>query len=183
MSKRGSLSEEDRILWSRVARSARPLKGTPPVAPAEVDGDGEIASFTAALSPDRMVDGAAVGRTVPERSRLHPFDLPTGTKLSKGRLPIEGRVDLHGMTQSEAHALLFSFLHRAYADGLRYVLVITGKGSSLGSDGVLKRAVPVWLATSPFLGMVSSHHAAARHHGGAGALYVRLRRRSGGDRP
>ncbi len=182
MSKRGSLSEEDRILWSRVARSARPLKGKPAVAAAEVNGASEAASFSAALAPDRIVAGAAAGRTAPERARLHPFDLPTRTKLSKGRLPIEGRVDLHGMTQSEAHALLFSFLHRAYADGLRYVLVITGKGSSLGSHGVLRRAVPEWLATSPFRGMVSSHDAAARHHGGAGALYVRLRRR-GGDRP
>jgi DNA-nicking Smr family endonuclease len=43
---------------------------------------------------------------------------------------------------------------------------------------VLKRAVPGWLATAPFRGLVSSHDHAARHHGGAGALYVRLRRRT-----
>ena len=104
------------------------------------------------------------------------FDQPTRDKLAKGRLPIDGRVDLHGMTQGEAHALLLSFLQRAHAGGLRYVLVITGKGSSFGSEGVLRRAVPAWLATPPFRALVWSHDSAARQHGGAGALYVRLRR-------
>jgi DNA-nicking Smr family endonuclease len=94
----------------------------------------------------------------------------------KGRLPIEGTVDLHGLTQSEAHALLLSFLHRAYADGRRYVLVITGKGESFRSDGILRRAVPAWFATPPFRALVSGQEAAGRRHGGAGAIYVRLRR-------
>ena len=75
-----------------------------------------------------------------------------------------------------------SFLHRAHAGGLRYVLVITGKGSSFGSDGVLRRAVPAWLSTPPFRPLVSSHDHAARQHGGAGALYVRLRRQAAGAR-
>jgi DNA-nicking Smr family endonuclease len=101
---------------------------------------------------------------------------PTLDKLARGRLPIEARVDLHGMTQDEAYSLLFSFLHRAHASGLRYVLVITGKGSSSGGDGVLRRSVPAWLATPAFRMFVSSHEHAARHHGGSGAIYVRLRK-------
>jgi len=56
------------------------------------------------------------------------------------------------------------------------VLVITGKGSSSGGDGVLRRAVPAWLSTPAFRMLVSSHDHAARNHGGSGALYVRLRR-------
>ena len=74
-------------------------------------------------------------------------------------MPIDARVDLHGMTQGEAHGLLLSFLHRAHAGGLRYVLVITGKGASFGSEGVLKRAVPAWLSTPPFRPLVGSHDA------------------------
>ena len=109
----------------------------------------------------------------------HRLDRPTRDKLAKGRLPIEGKVDLHGLTQSEAHALLLAFLHRAYAEGRRHVLVVTGKGSSFGSDGVLKRAVPAWLSTAPFRAIVGSHETAARGHGGGGALYVRLRRQGG----
>ncbi|TIX75578.1 MAG: DNA mismatch repair protein MutS, partial [Mesorhizobium sp.] len=106
----------------------------------------------------------------------HVIDEPTLEKLSKGRLPIEGRVDLHGLSQDEAYSLLFSFLHRAHAGGIRYVLVITGKGSSSGGDGILRRAVPAWLSTPAFRPLVSSHDHAARNHGGSGARYVRLRR-------
>ena len=60
--------------------------------------------------------------------------------------------------------------------GVRYVLVITGKGFSSGGDGVLKRQVPAWLSTPPFRALVSSHDLAARQHGGEGALYIRLRK-------
>ena len=80
------------------------------------------------------------------------------------------------MTQSEAHALLLSFLQRAHANGVRYVLVITGKGFSSGGDGILRRQVPAWLSTPPFRALVSSHDVSARQHGGEGALYIRLRR-------
>lgn len=164
------LSEEDRVLWSLVARTARPLKGREavpiPSAPEE--------SATVQLEQ-------AIVSAVPQHSHrkgpapVHALDRPSAEKLAKGRLPIEGRVDLHGMTQSEAHGLLLSFLRRAHAGGIRYVLIITGKGSS--GEGVLRRAVPAWLSTAPFQPLVSSHAHAARHHGGAGAIYVRLRRR------
>lgn len=174
------LNDEDRILWNRMARTATPLSGRKLALisdPEPVDM-GATEMFVA----DNSGLAAPPARSkLVEKPRLHPFDAPTRNKLSKGRLPIEGRVDLHGMTQSEAHALLFSFLHRAHAEGMRYVLVITGKGSSFGSDGVLRRAVPDWLSTPSFRSLVSSHDSAARHHGGAGAIYIRLRRR-GGDR-
>ena len=83
------------------------------------------------------------------------------------------------MTQDEAYSLLLMFLSRAHAGGVRYVLVITGKGNSKGGDGVLKRMVPAWLDTGPFRMLVSSHDHAARHHGGSGAIYIRLRRKVG----
>jgi DNA-nicking Smr family endonuclease len=174
------LSDEDRILWNRVAKTAKPLKGKMVALISEPEPKDTVAV-------DQMFVGESVAAPMnrPPRKewpQMHRFDASTRNKLSKGRLPIEGRVDLHGMTQSEAHGLLLSFLHRAYADGLRYVLVITGKGSSFGSDGVLRRAVPEWLATPPFRGLISSHDSAARQHGGSGAIYIRLRRHGGGDR-
>lgn len=172
------LSDEDRILWNRVAKTAKPLRGSKVVLMSEPE-PSDRAAMEQIFAAEAIVAATPVKQPVKEKSRLHPFDAPTRNKLSKGRLPIEGRVDLHGMTQSEAHSLLLSFLHRAYAEGMRYVLIITGKGSSFGSDGVLRRAVPEWLATPSFRGLVSSHDGAARHHGGGGAIYVRLRRRSG----
>lgn len=173
------LSTEDRILWSRVARTAVPLKGRGQISLFEPEDSAVPETASAESVPVQS------RRSSPEGSDRHPaprrLDLPTRKKLSKGRVPIEGTVDLHGLTQSEAHALLLSFLHRAYADGRRYVLVITGKGESYGSDGVLRRAVPAWFATPPFRALVSGQEAAGRRHGGAGAIYVRLRRREKGD--
>lgn len=167
-----TLSDEDRVLWNLVARSAVPLKGraAPAVEPSQP------AASAPAPAPARVAPAA--GAQAPEREPSPPrhLDRPTLDKLARGRLSIEARVDLHGMTQDEAYSLLFSFLHRAHASGLRYVLVITGKGSSSGGDGVLRRSVPGWLETPAFRMFVSSHEHAARHHGGSGAIYVRLRR-------
>jgi len=170
------LSEEDRIVWALVAKTAKPLKGK--ALPVAALPEPEIKAENEKLFRDAMVIAppAAAKPVRKEKSGPRPFDQQTRDKLLKGRLPIEARVDLHGMTQSEAHGLLLSFLHRAHTAGLRYVLVITGKGASFGSDGALKRAVPAWLATPLFRSLVSGHDDAARQHGGTGALYVRLRR-------
>jgi DNA-nicking Smr family endonuclease len=166
------LTDEDRVLWNLVARSATPLRGKRAVEVPEIVLESENTPPKPAPVPSAL----GTEKPVPPRHPLHPLDKPTLEKLAKGRTPIEGRVDLHGMTQDEAYSLLYSFLHRAHAGGVRYVLVITGKGSSSGGDGVLRRSVPAWLSTPAFRPLVSSHDHAARHHGGSGALYVRLRR-------
>lgn len=166
------LSDEDRILWNLVARTARPLKGRNAV---EVPPEPAM-TMEQAMAAEKPAAKPAPAPAKPRQTITHSFDAPTHEKLAKGRLPIEGRVDLHGLTQEEAYSLLLSFLGRAYAGGVRYVLVITGKGSSSGGEGVLRRAVPGWLATPPFRILVSSHDHAARNHGGAGALYIRMRR-------
>jgi DNA-nicking Smr family endonuclease len=167
------LTDEDRVLWNLVAKSATPLKGRNAV---EEEAPKPLAEEK--ISPSVVNAAPAVpAAAAPKRQHvMHTLDRPTLDKLSRGRLPIEGRVDLHGMTQGEAHALLLSFLQRAHARGVRYVLVITGKGYSSGGDGVLKRQVPAWLSTPPFRVLVSSHDLAARNHGGEGALYIRLRK-------
>lgn len=173
MSKRPDrLSEDDRVLWNLVARTAKPLKGKTSVEIPDMAIEAKPSAPQTA-QPAANSPGAAKPKA---QHVTHRLEEPTLDKLSKGRLPIEGRVDLHGMTQDEAYSLLFSFLHRAHAGGVRYVLVITGKGSSSGGDGVLRRAVPAWLSTPAFRPLVSSHDHAARNHGGAGALYIRLRR-------
>jgi DNA-nicking Smr family endonuclease len=168
------LTDEDRVLWSLVARSAKPLKGRHPIEDETRKPAAEERMTSAAIAAP-----AAPTAALPKRQHVtHALDRPTLDKLSKGKLAIEGRVDLHGMTQSEAHGLLLSFLQRAHASGVRYVLVITGKGFSSGGDGILRRQVPAWLSTPPFRALVSSHDVSARHHGGEGALYVRLRRKA-----
>jgi DNA-nicking Smr family endonuclease len=99
-------------------------------------------------------------------------------KIARGGRPIDGRLDLHGHTQAEAHVALLRFLRRAQGRGDSIVLVITGKGvRGEGERGVLKRQVPLWLRLAEFRDLVLGFDQAAIAHGGEGALYVRLRRK------
>lgn len=106
-----------------------------------------------------------------------PIDLDRRTwqRLRRGRMPIEGRIDLHGMTQEHAHRALASFLARMRQADARCVLVITGRG--LRSGGVLRQTVPRWLDAPGLREMVLAFGPARIEHGGEGALYVLLRRR------
>jgi DNA-nicking Smr family endonuclease len=166
---------EDRILWEKVARTATPLKGR--ALPKE-EHKAEPDLMSEAMESAQPSARPSVSVPHARKAKPHQFrlDEPTHRKLAKGRLEISARIDLHGLTQGDAHGLLHSFLHRAHAAGLRHVLVITGKGSSFGSDGILRQAVPHWFATPAFRTLVSAYDFAHQSHGGAGAIYVRLRR-------
>ncbi|NLH80213.1 MAG: hypothetical protein GX458_05135 [Phyllobacteriaceae bacterium] len=119
----------------------------------------------------------------PSLARIDPR---TKRRLVRGVLPIDDRLDLHGYTEAAAHALLRGFLIGARAHGARVVLVITGKGAGPGKEhrapherGVLRRAVPHWLADPTLRDVVLGFEEAHLAHGGAGAIYVRLRRAGG----
>ena len=99
-------------------------------------------------------------------------------RVARGKEAIDGRLDLHGLTQSEAHSALLRFLRNANARDARLVLVITGKGRG-AEPGVLRRQVPQWLDLPEFRAMVIGFEDAHIAHGGEGALYVRLRRARG----
>jgi DNA-nicking Smr family endonuclease len=110
------------------------------------------------------------------------LDRRTLSRLSRGLIAVDGRLDLHGLTQTAAHQRLHRFLADAQASGARLVLVITGKGrpddAPLAEErGVLRRAVPEWLRAAEFGQMVAGFEEAGRRHGGAGALFVRLRKK------
>jgi DNA-nicking Smr family endonuclease len=105
--------------------------------------------------------------------------------LRRGTRSVDAVIDLHGMRQDEAHGALVGFLHRAQGKGHALVLVVTGKGgagsgSALFEErGVLRRVVPHWLRLPDLRSLVLGFEEASPHHGGSGALYVRLRRRRG----
>ena len=99
-------------------------------------------------------------------------------RVARGKEAIDARLDLHGLTQAQAHSALLRFLHNANARDARLVLVITGKGR--GSEpGVLRRQVPQWLGLPEFRSLVVGFEDAHIAHGGEGALYVRVRRMRG----
>jgi DNA-nicking Smr family endonuclease len=190
------LSSDERELWEHAARDLKPIKGKKGrVHPAAADVEIGAASppGRAAKTPERKP--APLHAAVPAAPKPKPAPAPLSLErrkarqLSSGRIEIEGRIDLHGMRQSEAHTALIRFLHRAYADGRRWVLVITGKGAAQRTSlderlaaegverGVLRRNVPRWLAEPDLAGIIIGFTTAAIKHGGEGALYVHLRKR------
>ena len=105
------------------------------------------------------------------------LDRRTGQRFKRGQLPIEGRLDLHGMTQAEAHRALGAFITRHCTAGRRCVIVVTGKGVNKEGGGVLRNAVPRWLNEVPNRDKVLAFEYARQRDGGAGALYVLLKRK------
>lgn len=184
MAKDRKLSWDERILWGRVARSTRPMPGKADELTA-LDtflAEAEAAAEQEKIGKQKMALPLMRQPAAPAKqpSGVHyPLERPVKRKIAKGKLALEARIDLHGMVQSEAHSFLLDFLIRAHERGMRHVLVITGKGSSMGSEGALKRAVPLWFSKPEFRFLISSYEPAAQHHGGEGALYIRLSRRAG----
>jgi DNA-nicking Smr family endonuclease len=185
--KRRPISDEERALWQSVAKTATPLRRRRKSEPAP-----------AASAPEKPAPKAA--RKAKPAAKIAPPPTPSPTKHHElshglsvgidkrqaerfrgGRLPIEGRIDLHGRTQQQAHDDLRGFLADAHAAGKRCVLVITGKGITTGGmtsskSGVLKENVPRWLNEPGLRRHVLAFDYAERQHGGEGALYVLLKR-------
>lgn len=172
MSRRRQLNDEEHALWAGLARSIAPLRRPRSAA-------GPMATAEKSPLPPR----AALRHEAPlaaKSASLAPFDRRLKQRLARGRDAIDARIDLHGLTQQEAHAALLRFVRRAQADDARIALVVTGKGARDGSGerGVLRRQVPLWLALPEFRPFVVGFEQAHVSHGGEGALYVRLRRAS-----
>jgi DNA-nicking Smr family endonuclease len=102
------------------------------------------------------------------------FDRSTETRLRRGELPLEGRLDLHGMTQAQAYPALHKFIRAAVAQEKRTVLLITGKGQKF--QGVLRTMVPQWLEDPELARYIIAITPASPKDGGTGAFYLRLRR-------
>ena len=170
MSRRRNLSDEEHALWTGFARSITPLRRAK-AKPKPIFTAGEEAP---PARPMARHEPPAPAKSLP----LAPLDRRLKQRVARGHSAIDARIDLHGMTQSEAHAALIRFLRRAQADDARIALVVTGKGARDGSSerGVLRRQVPLWLALPEFRPFIVGFDEAHVSHGGQGALYVRLRR-------
>lgn len=94
-------------------------------------------------------------------------------ELKSGSVRIDARLDLHGMTQTQAHGELMRFMDKQTMRGARILLVITGKGHEL--KGVLRQQLPGWLMAGPWAKKILTLHPAHQRHGGDGATYVLLR--------
>lgn len=174
------VKDDEDALWASVVRTVEPLRRAAKVARPKAPPKRSAQLNPSAMDglPARPLarrESAPVAKSSPQA--------PLGRKLKKrvarGREAIDARLDLHGLTQSQAHAALLRFLRHAQAQGARIALIVTGKGSFGAAEierGVLRRQVPMWLELPEFRSIVVGFEEAHVGHGGEGALYVRLRR-------
>ncbi|WP_208435580.1 Smr/MutS family protein [Bartonella phoceensis] len=177
------LTSQDRLLWERVRRTVVPLRDKLHLSvkkdATNIDHKKQRETPIFSLFQKSQQEPTVVKkerRTIAQIHKIHFFDRVTHRKIASGSYSIEACLDLHGCIQEEAYFFLKDFLQSSQQNGLRYVLVITGKGRSFGSDGALYKFVPLWLSTPAFRCYVHAFERAARQHGGGGALYVWLRR-------
>lgn len=174
-------TSEERALWAKAMVDAKPLKRRSrkveeapspeklkPETPKKKQQAAQPAPPPLPPPPKTPVDLAA--------RQAAGLDKHTAERFRKGHREIEGRLDLHGMTQDAAWRRLVLTIERAHRDGKRALLVITGKGGSSGG-GILRASVPRWLSEAPLKPLVLAHAPAQAKDGGSGALYVLLRRK------
>jgi DNA-nicking Smr family endonuclease len=175
-------SPEESELWRTAMRDAKPLKRQRPAAKKAATATPS-AEPAAKPAPSKRSPSPAPSPAPPPpppelaTGRIAGVDKRLAERLKRGQLPIEGMLDLHGLTQEEAHRQLDGFLAHAAHGGRRCVLVITGKGVWRSDSGILKEMVPRWLNEAPNRARVLAIANAQPRHGGSGALYVLLKRR------
>ena len=172
------LSDDEIALWTEVARSVARRRGASLPAPAN-----PVRPARRAEAPPAAAEPPPERPAKPSAPPLAPIERRLKRDLSRGRAAIDGAIDLHGLSQAEAHQALRGFLRHSQAQGARLVIVVTGKGGAIdelsgwpNERGVLKRVTPQWLREPDLRSVVLGFEEAGRAHGGSGALYVRLRR-------
>jgi DNA-nicking Smr family endonuclease len=174
------LTHAEAELWTIVTANVRAYRARP--APPEAAATSAVEPDVAASASGKPPQKGAAGQVRPPPPRpaapapTTDIDHRTRVKIKRGRLEVDAKLDLHGMRQDEAQRALGAFLRRAQADGAKVAIVVTGKGLSREEGGVLRRVVPMWLQAPNLRDVVVGFGEAARHHGGEGALYVRIRR-------
>lgn len=190
MKKPRHLSSDEKALWDSVAKQTVPLTPAlkhsvvPKVSPPNPKATANNVAMTQFQIGEKTASAPLVlGRNV-DNGPVINMDAGAFAKLKRGKISPERRIDLHGMTLSQAHPALIRFILDAQSDGKRLVLVITGKGDRKDPKGpfevqrgVLRRQVPMWLSAPPLNGVVLQTAPSHQRHGGDGALYVYLRRR------
>jgi len=178
------LKPDEVQIWGVVAATVHPLtgrsakrassdKGGDAIPPPPKPTRAKPAEVAARIPPP--VAGRA---KAPTREELEGIEPRRRHRIARERDPIGARLDLHGLDQERAKAVLENFVKRAWDEGYRAVLVITGKG--VQGDGVLRRRTPEWLGAPHMAAIVAGISEAHRRHGGEGALYVALKRKPRG---
>lgn len=177
--KKDTETVKDKELWERLTKSVKPLPGKKrPLAPtsqrlAKQPNRNEKPSMARSFAAETKEN---ISESRKNNKPNQDLDRATFTKLRKGKMVPEARLDLHGMREEQAYQSFARFIASSKASGLRCLLVITGKGKSPNSSGALRRALPLWIESARFSSLILAYSPAARKDGGDGAWYILLRR-------
>ena len=189
-----TLTPDEVSLWTHVTKHVAPIEKQKAKAEPVAEAIAPIPELKTVSPPAKMVratKSVAPAPPLPPKAApaippLAPLEKRLRQRLSRGAQPIDSVIDLHGKRQDEAHEALRRFVLGAHQMGYSVILVVTGKGASGTDDhgifeerGVLRRTVPHWLRMPDMRPFVIGFEPAAPHHGGSGALYVRIRRKRG----
>ena len=157
------LTDEDKRAWRAVTRHIKPLRGRAAAVPHE------------RKAPAPKDQGAVARPEAKARTSLPPLEnRDNDRRVRRGQQTIDGRLDLHGHTQTSAWEAVPRFLFQKRSQGARCVIIITGKG--VGGNGILRRNFLQWLELPQARHLISGYSPAHPKHGGGGAFYVYLRR-------
>jgi len=160
---------QDDPAWSRVKAETRPLRRK------KATNLKRQPTPTAKERPIRAAKPVLVAKTATDKPSSTPAREDGHRRVRRGKIEIHRRIDLHGFYEDEARERLLEAIHQTKQTGGKTLLVITGKG--LGGKGVLRRALPVWLAATDFASLTSGYAQAHLRHGGSGAWYVFLKQK------
>jgi len=161
----------DQDLWQKI------IKGITPIHVAKAKKKLEKNTVTAPQKKEKILKGVLKPKEVLSKFfTSHMLDRSTEQKIRKGKYPIDGRIDLHGLTQDEAYESLSKFIGSAWQEKKRCLLIITGKGSVSSGGGVLRQKLPLWLEGPIFKSKIIFSCPSHIKHGGLGAVYIFLKR-------
>ena len=177
-SRRRVVRNDEARLFEAAMRGVEPLSGRGGVAPTESDAPPPAETKRPAAPPP-----APPPPRMERMPELRPgiatdLDARTMERLRRGRLRPEARLDLHGMTQDEAHRAVAGFIAASRSAGRRCVILITGRGRAKLGGGILREQPPRWLNLQPTRGDILGFAEAQPKDGGAGALYVLLKKKN-----
>jgi DNA-nicking Smr family endonuclease len=183
------LTATDQRLWRHVTRNVKSIHRSSSAAGDSIAAEEPIHSATRPLPSATKAAMKGISATPSKAAHdmnqnlgpvgvgaVSSLDRSNGKKLIRGKYPVDGKIDLHGMSLSQAHSVLCAFINRSYAKHDRCVVVITGKGRKSEHGGKIRAELVVWLNQPSLRSKVVAVVQANIRDGGSGAFYVLLKR-------
>ena len=178
-SRRRDIDAAEKKLWRHVTRNVTPYHS---LNKTEIESEP---SSTSERASQTRPSSSANKNTPKSTSHVMPItlgataniDRRTSMKFKRGKLSIDGQIDLHGLTLRQAHDAFNDFVRRSYTRQDRCILVITGKGRGGEKFGKIRRELPHWINESSLRSYVLAVSEAQIRDGGSGAFYILLKRK------